>query len=90
MGFSLPSLGTPAREAMGDIAHIAEILNPARVSELLSFPNAIRAAKEAFAFAPGIKKVNIVCLRANDECWLISVGPRGGWKLVWNFGNGRN
>lgn len=33
--------------------------------------------------------VNIVCLRANDERWLISIGPRGGWKFLWSFGTGR-
>jgi len=37
---------------------------------------------------PIAKSVNIVCIRANDERWLISVGPRGCWKCLWNFGTG--
>lgn len=83
VGFKLPLQNTPAREALGDMETIVSILDPANLSKLPCFSKAIRIQVE-----PGTR-VNIVCLRADDERWLISVGPKGGWKKIWNFGRGR-
>ena len=33
--------------------------------------------------------INSIVLRANNEVWLISFDPRGGWKRLWNFGSAR-
>ena len=88
-GFALPLSGSPEREAMGDIAHVAEVLNPANVAKLPTFRQAVLAAKRTLRGAPSARSVSAICLRANDERWLISVGRRGGWKRVWNFGTGR-
>ena len=88
MSFSLPLPGTLAREACGDMAALVEILDPRNVRKLPDFREALCAARKSFP--AGAKSVNIVCLRADDERWLISVGPRGGWKRLWNFGTGRH
>lgn len=87
MSFPLPALGTPAREACGDIAHLAVVLNPSNLDRLPTFGEALRMTRANFP--AGAKAVNVICIRADDERWLISVGPRGGWRLVWNFGCGR-
>ena len=88
MSFSLPLLGTPAREACGDMSRVAELLNPANVAMLPHFQEALRSARKNFP--AGAKSVVTICLRADDERWLIAVGPRGGWRRLWNFGTGRH
>jgi hypothetical protein len=88
MSFRLPLTNSPAREAMGDIAHVAEVLNPANLHRLVDFSTALRNARRNFPASA--KSVNLICLRSDDERWLISVGPRGGWKKIWNFGTGRD
>ncbi len=88
-GFALPTFGSPAREAMGDIAHVAEVLNPANIHRLPDFRSALASARKTLADAPMARAVNIICLRADDERWLIRVGRKGGWTRVWNFGSGR-
>lgn len=89
MSFPLPLPGTHAREACGDIAALAEILNPANAALLPDFGEALRVARSDLAAMPTARAVCIVCLRGNDERWLIRVGRRGGWKRLWNFGTGR-
>lgn len=86
MSFPLPLPGTFAREACGDMGHLVEILDPRNAAKLPSFREAISSARKRFP--AGAKSVNIVCIRANDERWLISVGPRGRCKCLWNFGTG--
>ena len=29
---------------------------------------------------------SFLCLRADGAVWLVTVGPRGGWRRRWNFG----
>jgi len=66
------------------------------VSDLVSwrtlptFPQALRGARATVAGDPAIAAVNSICLRANGDVWLIKVGPRGGWRRLWNFGNPSN
>lgn len=92
MSFRLPTTerNPQAREACGDIVAIIEILNPANVAKLPDFRAAICAARRTLAGAPDARAINVVCIRADDERWLISVGRRGGWRKVWNFGTGRD
>lgn len=90
--FHLPPQDHKAREAMGDMAHVAEVLNPANLGKMLVTWQAVREARRMFD-GDGIKpaRVFFIILRGDsDERWLISVGPRGGWRKEWNFGNGRN
>ncbi len=91
MSFSLPLPGSKARELMGDMATIAEQLNPANAAKLLVTWEALRSARKMFE-GEGLKpsRVCFVILRADsDERWLISIGPRGGWRKEWNFGSGK-
>lgn len=88
-GFSLPLPGSDAREAMGDLAHAADVLNPANLDKLPTLREALAMGKRTLAGAPAAKTVNVIVIRANDERHLISVGRRGGWRTIWNFGKGR-
>jgi hypothetical protein len=88
MSFSLPLAGTAAREALGDLVHVAEVLHPANVGRLPDFREAIANGRRTIAGSDA-SHVYVICLRGDDERWLISVGRRGGWKKVWNFGTGR-
>lgn len=87
MSYLLPPAGTEAREMMGDLAHVAEVLHPANFHRLVCFREALIQGRRTAA-EPGVKRVNLICLRHDDERWLISVGKRGGWRKVWNFGKG--
>lgn len=90
MSFPLPPQSHKARELMGDLAVLVEQLNPANVAKLLVVWQAVRAARAMFEAPIKPKRVCFVVLRADsDERWLISVGPKGGWRKEWNFGNGR-
>ena len=88
-GFALPTINHPARELMGDIAHVAEVLNPENVGRLPDFAEAVRNARRTLDGCKAAKSVNCICIRGDDERWLIQVGKRGGWKRLWNFGRGR-
>jgi hypothetical protein len=35
----------------------------------------------------GVKEVFCIAMRANSHIWLFRVGPRGGWKKLWDFGS---
>jgi hypothetical protein len=52
------------------------------------FPEAIRDALKKIA-AGEIRDDVFICLRADDERWLVRVGPKGAWKRLWNFGAGK-
>lgn len=88
MGFALPLAGSAARDAMGDIAHVVEILRPANAARLPDFRGAICAARRTLEANPAASRVNVICIRGDDERWLVSIGRRGGWKRLWNFGRG--
>lgn len=93
MSFRLPTADHPARALMGDVATVAETLHPANVGKLLTTLQARKAAERMFAEMGRMGAVRRVCfivVRAeSDERWLISFGPRGGWRKEWNFGTGR-
>lgn len=91
MSFALPPQTHKARELIGDVAHVAALLDPAKAAELPVTWQAVRSAREAFA-QDGLKpsRITYIVLRCDSgERWLISVGPKGGWRKEWNFGNGR-
>lgn len=88
MSFRLPPAGSFAREAMGDIEHVAEVLDPRNIDKLPTFRAALSIAKKQLQNSAGAKRINIICIRADDERWLLSVGPRGGYRCLWNFGTG--
>lgn len=90
MSFKLPLQGTPAREALGDIAALVEILNPANALKLLTTQQARRKALDYFETEKDASRINFVIIRQDTaERHLISIGRKGGWKKIWNFGTGR-
>ena len=88
MSFKLPPAGHKSREMMGDMASLAVILDPVNAMKLPSTNEACRRATETLARDTGATRVFSVIIRGDDERWLISVGPRGGWVKEWNFGKG--
>jgi hypothetical protein len=88
--FRLPTANHPARELLGDMHHVAEVLNPKNAAALLTILEARRLALITLAETPAASRVNYIILRADsDERWLVSFGRRGGWRKEWNFGTGR-
>lgn len=87
--FHLPTTNHSARQLI-DVAHIAEILNPANAIKLLPLWKARGIAMQTFASQPAARRVALVIVRADtDEKWLVTFGRRGGWRKEWNFGTGR-
>jgi len=91
MPFSIPTLGTPAREALGaDLSAVAEILNPANAARLPVRFEAKRNARRFFKANPAAKAIFVIVMNSsNDERHLVKIGPRGGCTKVWNFGDGQ-
>ena len=85
MSFSLPSSSSPLRNLF-DVAHLAEIASPANRAKLVAFPNAVRSARAFLASERGAKEVNTICVCADGSLQLVRVGPKGGVKRLWNFG----
>ena len=91
MSFRLPSPSQSAiRELMGDVAHIASVLDPANLAKLPTLAAGLRQARAAHKDQRFTALVLVVLDEATDERWLIRVGKRGGWRKLWNFGNGRD
>jgi hypothetical protein len=88
--FRLPPTNHAAREAMGDIRHVAEMLDYRNVGKL---PGILKARRDALAYLaaePRATAVNAIIIRADTaERWLVRIGRRGGWRKLWNFGDGR-
>jgi hypothetical protein len=90
MSFPLPPADHIAREHY-DLATLAEQLDPANVARLPDFRAAVANARRSIDASNGaISGMTVVCLRGDDERWLVHVGPRGGWRKLWNFGTGRH
>jgi hypothetical protein len=81
----LPPQDSAIRECF-DTAHLAELCAPENRLKLPTFREALSNAKAFFLENKSVRNVNSVTLRADGELWLIQVGPRGGWKVLWNFG----
>lgn len=78
MNFNLPSANSEI-SAMFDMDAITNFSNLPFFNQALN--NGQKAANQ-----PMVKSVNCLCVRSNGEVWLIEVGPKGGWKRLWNFG----
>lgn len=89
MSFPLPPASSHARSLI-DLASIAEILAPENAGKLMPIWQARKVAEGMFAADKAIARVALVIVRADtDERWLVTFGPRGGWRKEWNFGTGR-
>lgn len=90
MSYALPLPGHPAREAMGDLATVAEILAPEHAAKLQPVWKHRAAALAFFEANPAARRYNVIVVRMDsDEKWLVSFGRKGGWRKLWNFGTGR-
>ena len=89
--FHLPPQTHKARELMGEMSTLVEQLNPKNAGKLVPVWKALRSAREIFeksSLKPS--RICFVVIRLDsEERWLISVGPKGGWRKEWNFGNGK-
>jgi hypothetical protein len=81
----LPSASSALRNLF-DVAHLAEIAAPANRAKLRTFREAVTSARQYLAAERGAKAVNTICLCADGTLQLVSVGPKGGIKRLWNFG----
>jgi len=52
-----------------------------------TFNEARYSARQQFQACKGIRGIFMICMRADDEIWLVRFGSRGGWKRLWNFGH---
>lgn len=86
MSLKLPAKNSPVRELF-DVAHLAEVAAPAVRHKLPTLGEARRQSRGIFAnpkLAP--KSVTYIVLRANGDLHLVTFGPRGGFRVRWNFG----
>lgn len=90
MSFPLPASGSRARAALGDLSHVAEVLNPANSSRLELLPHAVASARSTIEGSPAAQSVNVICFDpSGDRRLLVSVDREGGFEILWNFGDGR-
>ena len=92
MSFKLPPQNHKARELMGDMATLAVTLDPANAAKLPAIHQACSLARKSFeACSNSFPRICYVILKYDTcERWLISVGPKGGWRKEWNFGDNQS
>ena len=78
MSLSLPLSGSDLR-GMFDVADLAD-------RNWCTLSHAKHSAKRTFANQSGIVEIIYIVLRANDSVHLMAFGPRGGKRILWNFG----
>ena len=78
MSLSLPTTNSELR-SMFSINDLIDMNN------MPTFRQALNSAADFMAAEPAAKSVNSLCMRANGHIWLITIGPKGGWKRRWNF-----
>ena len=71
-----------ARFGEAVLFEVASTLHKARRGEesLPSFTEAKRSARASMAANRAIRGITSVCRRGDDAIWLVTFGPRGGWK----------
>jgi hypothetical protein len=84
--FRIPPADHAARQYLDD--SIVETLDPKNFGRLPSLAHALSRGRQMVGTG-AVRAVTYVCARADDDRILIRIGPKGGWKFLWNFGNGR-
>lgn len=79
MSLLLPPVDHTAREFF-EVADLA-------ARRWVSFREAKTAAANTFANVEGVSRVFSLSLRANGDVQLLSIGPKSGVVVLWNFGN---
>jgi hypothetical protein len=77
---SLPTTASPLRQ-MFDVQSLVDWRT------LPTFRQGLEGCTRFLQSEPAAKSAQSVVMRADGEIWLIRVGPKGGWKKLWNFGN---
>ena len=91
MSFKLPPQNHKARELVGDMAWLAEQLNPANAVKLPAIHQAVSMARRYFEAEPNARRICYVIIKYDTaERWLITVGRKGGWRKEWNFGDNQS
>lgn len=85
MSILLPPTGSPAREAMGTLEHVANVLAPGNRLKLLTMREAQAGAIAFLAASPAASHVNAIVIRVNGDFELMEFGPKGGKRTLWNF-----
>ena len=78
MSLLLPPSSSPLRETF-------EIESLVNWQSLPTFREALAGCRNFISREKKAKSVNALCLRMDGSVWLIKVGPKGGWKRLWNF-----
>jgi hypothetical protein len=86
MSLRLPLSSSPVRELF-DVADLATLGNFEGLRKLPTLRQALHAGREFLAANKAARSLHSIVLRGNGDVALIYVGPRGGWREVWNFGN---
>jgi hypothetical protein len=85
MSLLLPPRGTELRDQI-DVAHLAEIAQPANRVKLPTFREALIGARGTLRAEKAARSVFSYALRADGDLWLLKVNRNGSWKCAWNFG----
>ena len=90
--FNIPATGTAARDMMGDLTHVAELLHPDNRLNLPTFGQAVIRGRLYMASEKQASRISIVCYGNDNKrsqrgrILLISIGRKGGWRKEWDFG----
>lgn len=83
MSHLLPPSGSPLRDCF-DVEDLVAIGTKQRQAPLLK--EAKIYARDYFRTADkAVNRLYFIAMVANDDLWLISIGPRGGVQYHWNF-----
>lgn len=93
MSLKLPAANSPVRDLF-DMADLAERAAPAVRGQLPTLAQARSQARKAFEYDRAnqprvewrLRAVTYFVLRANGDLHLITFGPKGGFRIRWNFG----
>ena len=70
-----------------EIRELCDIRALVDYQQLPTFQEAKRSAANTFASDPAVSRVFTQTIRANGNVHLLSIGPKGGVKVLWNFGD---
>lgn len=85
MSLKIPVQGSLVRELI-DMQQLAELTTES-VRQLPTLPYAKAEARRIFArSADNVVSVNFIVLRADGMLQLVTIGPKGGHRIRWNFG----
>ena len=70
-----------------DHVNIEDVVDAIRNHAYITKREAMKSAKKFFSYEPIAKFICYLVISGNDDLHLVKIGPRGGYKILWNFGN---